>query len=277
MGHVTVDSFQGHGETVGGGALYAARTATMLGARAAVHTSAARDPGVSGALSGLPVTLIPAAHSTRLDIRYHSDGSRKQTLLAMAGSLSFEQLPDCWREVPLVHLAPECSEIDTSFLEAMPESFIGVTAQGWMRRPNEYGEIQYQDWTSSQQVLMRADAIVVSEQDVPDASILSQWAKHARNLVITKAHRGCEVYVDRASTMFHSAAFQPLREQDPTGAGDVFAAAYFWRLFQSRDPVTSAAWANCVASFAVEGVGTSGIPSLDAVRRRWAANERLNP
>jgi len=45
-------------------------------------------------------------------------------------------------------------------------------------------------------------------------------------------------------------------EKDPTGAGDVFAAAFLAKYYQTDDPIESSRFANCVASFAVEGKGT---------------------
>src|SRR5205823_13024511 len=65
--------------------------------------------------------------------------------------------------------------------------------------------------------------------------------------------RGCDVYREGQPHPFHSPAFRSAIEADPTGAGDVFAAAFLWHLHQSGgDWQTAADWANCVASFVVE-------------------------
>ena len=55
------------------------------------------------------------------------------------------------------------------------------------------------------------------------------------------------------------------REVDPTGAGDVFAAAYLIRYHETGDPYEAAQFANLVASFSVEAPGTEGIPTRDEV------------
>jgi sugar/nucleoside kinase (ribokinase family) len=49
---------------------------------------------------------------------------------------------------------------------------------------------------------------------------------------------------------------------DATGAGDVFAAAFFVRFFTTRDPWESARFATLVASRSVTRVGLDGIPTL---------------
>ena len=63
----------------------------------------------------------------------------------------------------------------------------------------------------------------------------------------------------------------PVREVDPVGAGDVFAAAYLVAYHESRDPVYAATWASCAASFAVEAPGVAGIPTREhGSRRGWS-------
>jgi sugar/nucleoside kinase (ribokinase family) len=49
---------------------------------------------------------------------------------------------------------------------------------------------------------------------------------------------------------------------DPTGAGDVFAAALLCHLYRHGDPREAVNFANYVASFSVGQVGVEGIPRL---------------
>jgi sugar/nucleoside kinase (ribokinase family) len=48
---------------------------------------------------------------------------------------------------------------------------------------------------------------------------------------------------------------------DPTGAGDIFAAAFFTRLLSTRDPWEATRFATLVASCSVTRVGLGGIPT----------------
>jgi sugar/nucleoside kinase (ribokinase family) len=112
---------------------------------------------------------------------------------------------------------------------------------------------------------------------VADRSVIADWARRARMLVVTLGSRGCDVYRQGgAAEPFHSPAFKPATEVDPTGAGDVFAAAFLWHLHKSGgDWKTAADWANCVASFVVEKRGVTGVPKLAAVEKRWQSAERI--
>jgi 1D-myo-inositol 3-kinase len=94
--------------------------------------------------------------------------------------------------------------------------------------------------------------------------------------VVTLGDRGCDVYRQGEAERFHSPAFRSAAEVDPTGAGDVFGAAFFWHLHTSGgDWRTAADWANCVASFVVEKRGVAGVPKLAEVEKRWKTGARI--
>ena len=60
----------------------------------------------------------------------------------------------------------------------------------------------------------------------------------------------------------------PRPEVDPTGAGDVFAAAFLVGYHERADPEEAAVFACCAASCAVEGVGASSLGDRAEVERR---------
>jgi 1D-myo-inositol 3-kinase len=90
-----------------------------------------------------------------------------------------------------------------------------------------------------------------------------------RTIIITRAERGATAY--QAGESCHYPA-RPAEEVDPTGAGDVFAAAYLIRLTETGDACEAASFASVVASFSVEGPGVEGIP----LRSQVEAYRNLN-
>jgi sugar/nucleoside kinase (ribokinase family) len=268
LGHVTVDRVDERRVVLGGTATYAALTARNMGARVGVHTSAAYEPGLIDTLGGgVMVARVPAEYTSCFVNEYHN-GRRQQTIESVAEKLTYEQILPEWRNAPIVHLGPLCQELDPNLVGRFPRSLIGVTPQGWMRAWDDAGLVHPIAWADADRVLARADAVIISEHDVADASVIKDWAAKARMLVVTLGERGCDAY--RGGEVYHSAAFRSATEVDPTGAGDVFAAAFLWHLYKSNgDWHTAADWANCVASFAVEKRGVSGVPKLDEVEKRW--------
>jgi pfkB family carbohydrate kinase len=277
LGHVTVDRLDEKRVALGGTATYAAITARNMGARVGVHTSASYEPGLVDILRGVLVGRVPAEYTTCF-VNDYSSGRRQQTIESVAEKLSYEQILPEWRNPPIVHLGPLCQELETSIVERFPRSLIGVTPQGWMRAWNEDGLVRAIEWADASRVLRKAAVVVISEDDVADTSVIREWASKARMLVVTLGERGCDIYRQGGGEPFHSAAFKPATEVDPTGAGDVFAAAFFWHLHRSGgDWKTAADWANCVASFVVEKRGVMGVPKLEDVEKRWqnGSGERI--
>lgn len=275
IGHVTVDRLDDKKVAMGGTATYASITARNMGARAGVHTSAAYEPGLIDTLRGVLVARIPSEYTTCF-VNDYSTRKRRQTIESVAEKLTYEQILPEWRNPPVVHLGPLCQEIDASLVTRFPRSLVGVTPQGWMREWDETGLVHAVEWADADRVLPKADVVVISEDDVADRSVIHDWASKARMLVVTLGDRGCDVYRQGEPEPFHSPAFKSAAEVDPTGAGDVFAAAFFWHLRQSGgDWQTAADWANCVASFVVEKRGVSGVPKLADVEKRWRSGTRI--
>jgi len=98
-----------------------------------------------------------------------------------------------------------------------------------------------------------------------DLALVQRYAAQARLAVVTEDRRGCTVWGGGRQEQFP--AFD-VDEVDPTGAGDVFAAAFLLRYGETRDIAIAARFANCAASFAVEGTGAAALPTLEQVEDR---------
>src|SRR5262249_26033018 len=161
-------------------------------------------------------------------------------------------------DAPIVHLAPLAQEVDPALAGCFPAALLGITPQGWLRAWDERGLVRPTDWRDADALLERADAVVLSEEDVARPEQIAELAARTPGVAArprlrgaTQGKRGPTVY-RRGQPPRRSPAFRAEREADPTGAGDVFAAAFLIHLKQSGDPLEAADMANCVASFAVE-------------------------
>ncbi len=262
IGHVTRDLVDG-ASMIGGTASYAARTARALGCRVGVITSASPDLNLNGVLDGMTITRFPAATTTTFKNIY-SAGGRRQMLHGIAETLTPAMVPPDWR-AKIVHLGPVARECDPALVNAFGNVFVGLTPQGWMRRWDQAGRVSSCQWENAEPLLARADAVVLSEEDVGgDEALVLRYAAQTRLLVVTQAAMGCTVHVAGQSRHFSAPA---VTEVDPTGVGDIFAAAFFVRLQQDGDPWTAACFANCVAAHSVTRVGLSGTPGPEEVAR----------
>jgi sugar/nucleoside kinase (ribokinase family) len=255
VGHVTRDLIDG-GFTLGGTVSYAARTALALGCRVGVVTSASTDLDLDQVLSDILVMCFPASTTTTFENTYTADG-RRQMLRGVADLLMPEMMPSQWKAA-IAHLGPVARECNPALVHAVGDAFVGVTPQGWMRQWDEAGRVSRRRWEEAEQLLMRADAVVLSEEDVcGDESLIAQYATQAQLLVVTQGMKGCTVYTHGQGRSFPA---PPAREIDPTGAGDIFAAAFFVGLQRSGDPAVAACFANCIASRSVTRTGLESTP-----------------
>ena len=62
--------------------------------------------------------------------------------------------------------------------------------------------------------------------------------------------------------------FRPpvVTEVDTTGAGDIFATAFFFRMFTTRDPWEAARFATQLAAIPVTRSGLQGIPTPEEIQ-----------
>ena len=285
VGHFSRDVVP-DGFRLGGTAAYSGLAAARLGCRVGVLTSAGPDLDVVAELRGaatralgvndavgplgsgarIEVAVVAAPISTSFENVY-VDGHRRQTLRSRAATIAPPSVPSAWRGAAVVHLGPIAQEVTADLFAAFPGARVrGVTPQGWLRRWDAAGRVESADLADPRAALGTADAVVLSEEDVAgDASVLERYAAATRRLVVTQGAAGATLNDAGQRTTFPACS---VREVDPTGAGDVFATAFLIWLAETGDAEAAVRFANAAASFAVEGLGTSTLPTRAEVEAR---------
>jgi sugar/nucleoside kinase (ribokinase family) len=261
IGHVSRDEAV-DGPHLGGSVTFSTLTAHNAGLDTAIVTSAPPDDHLLNPLRHLSLQIQPAARYTTFENVYTSTG-RVQTLRGHAVPLDVSHIPIDWLSAPIVHLAPVANELDPSLIDVFPQSFIGLTPQGWMRRWDVSGQVLFQPWRDAERLLARADAVVMSIEDVRgEESLIQDYAQLARVFVVTRGPDGCTLFLNGVALNLPAAKTEVV---DPTGAGDIFAAMFFIRLHATADPLTAAKSAISVASASITRVGLDGIPSSEQI------------
>jgi len=284
IGHATQDRTP-DGHRRGGTVSYAAATARLLGRRPGILTRASADglivcetPGLpenvtapdGSELDGVAIHLLTSPVNTTFTNLYR-DGRRTQVLETLAEPISTSDLPPAWSDVPVVLLGPIAGELPPSWATRFPDSIMGITPQGWMRKWDREGHVSSTRWADAGPFLRRADAVILSREDAGgDDAYIEELATQTRMLLVSDGWHPVVVY--HAGQRYHVPA-RPAREIDPTGAGDVFAAAFLIRFAETGDPLAAARFATVVASMSVEGPGMAAIPDRkrveDWLRQHW--------
>lgn len=261
IGHLTRD-LTSSGPRLGGTVAYAALTARALGLRVGVVTAWGAELPL-GPLRHIPIVSYPAEVSTTFENRYQ-DGRRQQIIHSVAPNLDYYMIPEPWRQAAIVHLGPVAQEVEPGLVRRFPTALIGLTPQGWLRRWDKEGHVRPDEWPEAPFVLEQAGAAVISSEDVGnDENRIEEMAVSCRILAVTEAHQGARLYWNGDVRRFRA---PQVEEVDATGAGDIFAAAFFTRLYTTRDPWEAARFATQVAAISVTRPGLEGIPTPEEIQ-----------
>ncbi len=273
VGTTTKDLTQA-GYTLGGTATYAALAVKRLGLDPAVVTSAEPNVFDDPRLSGIAYANAPSKVTTTFRNVYH--GTRRiQYVEAVSSSIDYGHVPDKWQTAPLVLLGPLVDDVSEDMAARLranagcekDSQIIGASIQGWLRQWDETGLVGRRRWPGTE-VLPYLDVAFVSEADVADSELTELWTGLVPTLIVTMRDEGARVHHEG---VWHHVPAYPVQEIDPTGAGDVFAAAFLIEYKETRDVIASARFASCAASFVVQGAGTSNFPSRPQIVERMRA------
>ena len=150
---------------------------------------------------------------------------------------------------------------------------LGITPQGWMREwPMERGgRVRHVPLRLPPELLGRTDTIVVSDEEIAQARSAVEWVGARRIGVVTLGPNGCNLlYAGHRAEL----PGYPVKTVDLTGAGDVFAAAFYTKAADPAvSPVTAGVYANLVAALSLRAIGPGSVPSVAEIEERYAAWE----
>ncbi len=261
IGHITQD-VTAEGFKAGGTASYSALTAHAFGLRVGILTSFA-EGAVLPNLDGIQIINQESSQSSVFENIYSNHG-RRQVIHSAAETLHPGSLPNSWLQTPLVHFGPIAREIDSDFLRLFPDSFVGMTLQGWFRDWDSAGNVHFTHWPESSLFLSKANAAVLSVEDVQEnEDIIASLIYAVRVLVVTEGSCGARVYWNGDVRNFRA----PEKEEvDATGAGDIFATSFFIRLRQTQDPWEAARFATLISSRSVTRKALESVPTAEEIQ-----------
>lgn len=270
VGHVVQD-LTAQGSRPGGAATFASLQARRLGRTAGVVTRAGVDVLNDPQFSGIEFAGRSSQETTTFENRY--DGAeRRQRVSAQAAKITSADVPSAWLDTAVTFLAPVCGEVPSECSRLFAHSLLGIGAQGWLRDLDEEARVRRRAWTGPP-FWEGADVLFVSDEDLAsDERQLDRWVDDLPAVVVTRERRGARVHSEGAWREIE--AF-PADEVDPTGAGDIFAAAYLIRYEESGDVATAVRFASAAAAASVEAEGSEGIADRVEIEKRLAAHPEI--
>jgi sugar/nucleoside kinase (ribokinase family) len=266
VGHVTADVASDGSRRPGGSAFYSALQAARLGQRALIVTQGNRreiEELLEPFRGELELEVFPAAQTTALE-SYASEGLRRQRVLAWAGPIA----EDLELRTSILHLAPIARETPTRWRGRT--DFVGLTPQGLVRHWDDDSRqiVLAPAEPAAREVASACNAMVMSKDERASCATLIARAGEAGAVVAITAGGSPTTVLGPGRGAVQVEVPAVAHQTDDVGAGDVFAAAFFFMLAQGRPPARSTDFANAAAAVRMAGAGAQAIGSLAAIEAR---------
>jgi sugar/nucleoside kinase (ribokinase family) len=256
-GSLSIDRVAGRPPRIGGCPYYAARALRALGVRAVIVAKCAPPDRrlLSPALArlGLPVVWRDSSVTAGFSFSYAGE-QRTMTVDAVADPWTPAEVAEPLRGIRWVHVAPLAR---TDF----PPETLAVIARGrrlsldgqGLVRPGRTGTLEL-DPDYDPDLLRSVSILKLSEEEASllvdglDERALRRLA--VPEIVVTLGSRGCVVFADGVAELVRA---RQVESRDPTGAGDVFSAAYLAARSGGAAPTAAARRASALAADLLAG------------------------
>ena len=263
------------GWRLGGSATYCSLSAARLGLRVGCLLGVDSEASTAAELSlledsGVDLRRVPLERGP-VFANVESDGHRRQRWLSECAPLPMAALPRTWQNAHGWLLVPVAGEVAAEWSGVPPhDAALGIGWQGMLRAFAADGSVR--GVRPEPSALLEAAGLVgASVDDLPPGTALPdvKWLAPRATIVLTAGQRGGLVIRDSGMTRYP--AIQSATVADPTGAGDVFLAALMtaWLLHGQLATPRALRFAAAAASWVVEGVGLTAVPTLAQVMERF--------
>ncbi len=219
----------------------------------------------------MSVHRVVSGETTIFQNRYEG-GARVQQVWARAPVIESSDIPPQCRKARIALLGPVLGEVSPALAELFSKALVGFCAQGWLRDVRADGLVVRRPWDARSSV-RGVNVVIVSDDDMEnDRDALELWRRDVPVIVVTGGKGGARVYSD--GDWRRIAAF-PHHEVDPTGAGDIFAAAFLIALDETKSVADAARFATAAAGLSVEGQGIASVAGRSDIERVLAAHPEV--
>ena len=261
VGHITLDEYDGK-LVPGGSAYYCSRTYLALGAQVKLISTIGEDFQFNEIFNDLDTFVKRIGQTTRFKNIYKKNSIRQQISIAQAEPIRPDAIPEDFKQCDILHLAPVLGEIDIKLWVTLVKSkVVAVGLQGWLRRIDDSKIVLPKKCDISDDEFNKLSLVCLSEGDIQGQSeLLERITKLVPTVALTYGENGYDIYKDGIKSSY---GVYKTVEVDPTGAGDVFAAGFFYGITSGKSEVASGYLGAGLASVIIEEVGGNALNRIE--------------
>ena len=277
VGHIAVDRIiteRGSRVQLGGPPTYASATARLLGLRIDAVTKIGGDLpwGFRARLRmlGLKPIIVEGCETTRFVLDYRG-GRRRLSVEAVCEAIKPDEVEDASRDA--VMLTPIIGEVPReTALRLRGAGILALDPQGYLRTLNPDGSIGLRPWLDLE-LLSAIDIYKSTLRELRlitgvEAPLKALGRLHGIGVGEAIATLGDEGAILSLGDEAYRIPAYRVEAVDPTGAGDVYLAAYLIERLRGGEPTWCGAFASATASLIVETAGASFKASSKELQRR---------
>ena len=266
---------------MGGAAYYSGVTASRLGQDVRLLTRVGPEYEKSWLRrlekeEGIDLVVQISKESTAFENSYEdSSGSRIQRLVGDAGRIEWDER---FKGCDLVHVGPLFHEVDLGLLQMLDCDLVSLDVQGYIRGRRRDGLVVHRKWGD---MTSHIEKVRVLHAGLDEVRYIDYKNRASTGFDLLTLGPEVALFTDRAngSHVFHgdrcyNVPAYPVKENYPTGAGDVYTMAFMIRYAETQDPHDSGFFASATASLLVEK-GIHGIQDRETVEERMELLIRL--
>jgi sugar/nucleoside kinase (ribokinase family) len=268
IGNPTYDTISINEQTVqalGGAVWHAALFLAGLGRRVAVVGIGDDNIKRRLARGGVDVRYFSDAGPVTVFENTYSAGTRKQKAWP-GGDIRRTDVPRRAFDAPGLFVGPVLQEVDPAILRTPRSGCLMLDAQGFLRQLSPAGDVMLRMTAEAETALRHCDILKVDAREAAVITATDDGETAGRILhrmgpkmvIITSGADGALIHDGVRSTQITAPEVDVI---DPTGAGDVFSAAFLVRYMLSGNPIAAGRFAVTAAALSTRGFGASALPS----------------
>ena len=236
----------------GGAVAYSSKLASDHQMNPGIVTSCGKDYDIEILLPDTKTIIYPSENTTTFMNTYNLE-ERNQALLLHSNKIPQQIIPKEWKKPKIFFAGPLLHEIPKDSINWFQADFSYIVPQGWFRRWGDDGIIEIISHMANNQFNKKWDLMVLSKEESKNLSkeLLLSWAKI---ICITKSSDGANIFCDNGDE-FNISAIKVPDVVDPTGAGDIWAAAMAIKLYSGSSIIEAGNYASAAAALSIESYG----------------------